>query len=388
MKNLMRVISALLAFVVVIVIIEVIIEDTGDFGKFASKVLSITSDNLGPIIAIAACAYCLERNDQNYLVRIIPIYMSIPILLSIIKALFDIDEGVVIDICNFIDKTISPVLALSLIAVIKPNNKITTIMSYIAYGLIALLVILTVLVNAKSYLLSNLPDAYGSSRNYSRYSTSVSDDNEFVLKLYTITQFTEIFIIILLYTTNYGFSDKIELETEDIDYEAVKRDAENAANAQMQKIYHPENTNTVASTSGDQRMMNISNQLGQNSNVGTASGQAKEVKVTSSIDSVLALSKNPIVNESISGNETQTQVVQQAQPAQVQEAPAPTTPPNLDIQQQMQMKLQSNQVQAAPVQQPATTNQVPQQVQQMQNQLQQQIQQQTEQAVQQQNINQ
>ena len=35
----------------------------------------------------------MERNDTNYLVRIIPIYSTIPIVLSIINVMFDIKTG-------------------------------------------------------------------------------------------------------------------------------------------------------------------------------------------------------------------------------------------------------------------------------------------------------
>ena len=144
MKNLMRVISILIALTGIVVIISQFMDPSDiltsrgntDFWMFTLKVYAVFIANLLPIISIAACAYCLERNDTNYLIRVIPVYMAIPILVSIIIVLFETNAQWIVDFYQFLSKTFPSVTILSIMLIIKPNNKITTIVSYIAYGLL------------------------------------------------------------------------------------------------------------------------------------------------------------------------------------------------------------------------------------------------------------
>lgn len=366
MKNLMRVMSILIAFcgIMVIIITFMDVEDlltnkgNYDFYMFAFKIFAIFTTNILPIISIAICAYCLERNDNNYIIRIIPIYMSIPIVISIIMALFDTNADWLVNIYQFLSSTFLGVTALSLIMVIKANNKITTILKYIAVGILVLNVILAIITQVKSYMVDTLPNVYGY-KNYGGFNFStVEETNEFTSKLYSVTSIAEIFVIILLFTTNYAFSDTIELETEDIDYEAVKQDALNVANTKMNEMYSiekPKEIKIKQEQNEDNNKMNISNQLGVDSNVGTVQGQAKEVKVASSIDSFISLSQGPIVNNAVSNNENQEkEEVQEVKPQEqeVKQEPTPvpsTQAPNLDIQEQMKMKInEQNTQQQAP----------------------------------------
>jgi hypothetical protein len=337
MKNLMRVISILLAFVAVLSIIAITFDVGNDFYIFYVKVLKVFSDNVLPIISIAACAYCLERNDTNYIVRIIPLLMAIPILVSIIIALFDITDGFLIDFYDLIGKTFISFVALSIVLIIKPNNQITKIISYITYGLIF-----------ANFLLPLFIEGSLSSLSSSSYSLSIGlSSAKFLYKMYAATLISEIFAILLLYITNYAFSDKIELEAEDIDYEAVKEDAMNAANAQMNSIYNKEEKQEVIDRSASEKgLMNVNNQLGQNSNVGNVKTQAKEMNVIgSSLDSLVTLSSGPVINNAAEANKNQT--VNNVQEEQIQQTtPAPTTtPPNVDIQEEMKRKLEQASIQ-------------------------------------------
>ena len=82
MKNLMRILSVLLVIAAGIILIGTNFDVGWDFTVITVKGAALCVANILPIISIALCAYCLERNDENYFLRIIPIYMVIPIIIK------------------------------------------------------------------------------------------------------------------------------------------------------------------------------------------------------------------------------------------------------------------------------------------------------------------
>ena len=335
MKNLMRVLSVLTAFAAVILIIACTFEISNyDFMAFVLKILMICSSNILPIISIAICAYCLERNDTNYVVRIIPIFMSIPILITVIMVVFETNAEWLVGTYDMLSKTFLSVTALSFAIVIKPNNQITKIVSYIVYVLILINFILPLIIEQQDTVF-NLFSTSGS------YYNLTGKSSEFLGKMYLASLIAEIFALPLLYITNYAFSDKIEVEADVIDYEAVKEDAMNVANAQMNSIYNKNENKAeeIDRTASEKGLMNVNNQLGQNSNVGTVSGQAKEMNVKgSTLDSLMPLSSGPVANTN-QVQQTEAQKVAQSTPQQTT-PPTPTTPQNVDIQEEMKRKIE------------------------------------------------
>ena len=341
MKNIMRVVSVLLLFALIMIVIATAFDVDEDFMLFAAKISDIFSKNLLPIVSIAICAYCLERNDTNLLIRIIPIYMLIPIILTILQYLFDSNADWLVDTYDVLQSTFSGVTALSLMMVIKANNRITTILKYIGYGLIATIVIITIAAEIQKFMSETLPNVYDNPL-YSGYgSYNVVSLGEVALKIYMISYIAEIFVIILLYITNFAFSDKVVYDYDEIDYNAVKEDAMKAANMQMNEIYNDKiKTQEIDRSESEKGLMNVNNQLSQNSNVGTVKEQAKEVNVQgSSLDSLMPLSSGPVINQTIDNNVQEEKKEEQPapQPAPVEQ----TLPPNQDIQEQMKMKVQN-----------------------------------------------
>lgn len=350
MKNLMRILSMLLAIVALLIIIGEAFDTGKDYLEFSKKLYSVVSNSLLPLISIAICCYCLERNDENYLVRVIPIYMIVPIVLSFIIIMFEVDAEWLIKFYLFLSGTFVGVTVLSVVLLIRANNKISTILKYISIGIIVANVVLTIYAQIKVYLFNTLPNVYGY-HNYGGFNFSTLDQtSKFITKAYNVTTIGQLFTLLLLFMTNYAFSDKIELETEDIDYEAIKQDALNAANMQMQQKYNPKPQETQPDRSASSRgLMNINNQLGQNSNVGNVKEKAKTMNVSgSSLESLIPLSSGPIINNTVPAGQEAQQQQQQAAEQNVQqqsmEQPAPPPmQPNLDIQEQMRLRMQNQQ---------------------------------------------
>lgn len=370
MKNLMRIISILVLICGSVIIIGLAFENTlvsgysvSSFGEFWMKMMTLAVANIIPLICIALCAHCLERNDDNYLTRIIPLYMTIPIVLSCLLTFFDFGESVT-DIINkiytFFQSTYTCLVGVSLLLIIKPNNQITKIIKIAAWGIIILNIVLSIAIQIKSYMVDTLPNVY----DYDRYGgfnfTTVSQTESFANKVYYLSLIGEAFIVILLFTTNYGFSSKIEIDPEDIDYGALKKEAEEYNRLEMQKKYskdgtpEPKEQAQVEDAKGN--LLNINNQLGVESNVGKVDEKAKTVKIVGEQQELMPVSNGPVINETLPQQnqdvskdppvrqiETPTQV-QPPQPVQQVQAPAPAPVQQVQVPKPQIQPPQTNEI--------------------------------------------
>lgn len=302
MKNLMRIMSVLLLFAGIIFTTVTIFDIGDDFNLFAIKIILIFIANIMSFISLAACAYCLERNDNNYLARIIPIYVSIPIVLSIIIVFFNVTDDFTTKALAFFVATSLSISLYSITMIVKPNNQISSIMKYIAiFSIIVCGIINVINVFDQSTISINSINV-----NLSVLSSAFKDFDSIKDLIYSASTIIEIFSILLLFTTNYAFSSSIILEDGDIDYEAVKKDAMSVVNKQMNERYNldqpKEEQKIVQNSSNNNGMMNINNQLGINSNVGNVKEKAKEVNVEESLDAIMSFSTGPVVNNTIENN--------------------------------------------------------------------------------------
>ncbi len=316
MKNLMRILSVLLVVALVIILIGQNFDMGNDFSLLTIKVMALCVANILPMISIALCAYCLERNDDNYFLRIIPIYMLIPIIISTIMILFDLDKGALeffIKTYGMLSSTFLPVTVVSLLFVVKPNNQITTIIKRIAYAGIIINVVLAIVIAAKEFMVETLPNVYG----YSSYGgfnfTSVSQTQDFANKMYGSTVVLELFSIILIFITNYAFSLKVEdVNVDNIDYDKLIDDANKLANDQMKTSYTIETTKeeVIDRSASEKGLMNVNNQLGVNSNVGKVDEAAKTTNVvTTSMENIMPLSSGPVINQNLNQGPMAQEVV-------------------------------------------------------------------------------
>lgn len=327
MKSLTKILSILIAILGILAVISSF--DNGSMNnEFFLKAGIFSLYNILPFFSIALCCYCLERNDTNYLVRIIPMYLMIPIVLSFFVIFLEIESGIIVDLYSFLCCMYLEILGLSLILVIKPNNAISSFVRSLSYILCAIGSIMIIYLHFNN----GIP-------NFSNFLSSTFDtfDKFDILNNYLIIVNARIFTTLVLYISNYAFSEKIEIETEDIDYDVIKEEAKELANAQMNSIYNLDaKKNEPDRSASDKGLMNVNNQLGQNSNVGTVKEQAREVNVAgSTLDSLMPLSKGPVINETVQEKKEEVAITT---PVQAEPKVEETIPPNLDIQEQMRLR--------------------------------------------------
>ncbi len=312
MKNIMMVVSVLFTICFVIVILG-LAGVGGDIAVISGSILVLFLTNIIPILTIAVCCFALERNDQNYFLRIIPIYMLVPIVLSSVMLIFKFDTetaGFLSKIVSFILSTASPLFILTILFTVKSNNSISKIFRTLAFGAIAVTFLCTAFTQITKFFEDKLPNIY----EYDGYGgfnfTESSEALQFQQKVAIYSTVTEIFSVLMLFITNYAFSSKVEYEADEIDYDKIKETANNISTNRMQNKYNVNNLNSATpvvsqTTNNNQKgLMNIDNQLGVESKVGKVSEAASETMIeNSSIDSIIPLSNGPVINNTIKNEE-------------------------------------------------------------------------------------
>lgn len=309
MKNLMKLFSILLVGCLIALIVTSSIFPLDDIPEFASKLSQLFTMNIIPIIIMSIACFCLQRKDENYLVRIILFFMLFSTILSAVVLflpLKDINQtlySIIVNIYNFISQIQLYILAYSLLCVIKPNNVICDFIKKIAFIAIIASIIVQLWVIIKTQMVEALPNVYG----YKGFNfASLKETSEVAYKVVAVSVYVEIFSIILTYITNYAFeSDTIEAEN--LDYDELKKQAESITKNQIDTIYMTKPKEVVPDRTVSEKtgLMNISNQLGNSSNVGQVENKS-ELKATF-IDQSIPTSNGPIVNPNAQNNENNIQ---------------------------------------------------------------------------------
>lgn len=350
MKNIMMIVSVLFTIAFVIVILG-LMGVSVDISVLAVKIAGVFVLNIFPILTIAICCFALERNDQNYLLRILPVYMLIPIILTSVVVLFQLDietAGTINKVINFILSTASPLFVLSILFITKSNNSISKIFRTLAFAAIAVTFLCTAFTQITKFFEDKLPNIY----EYDGYGgfnfTESTEALQFQQQVAIYSTVTEIFSVLMLFITNYAFSSKVDYDADDIDYDKIKETANNISSNQMESRYNVNNLNKTApsvtqpTTNNTKGLMNIDNQLGVDSKVGKVSEAAAETMIeNSSIDSIIPLSNGPVINNTIKNDDVIETPVQEIKPhnestpvvnqqeAVVQNNTIPTPNPNL-----------------------------------------------------------
>lgn len=305
MKNLMKLFSLLLVLCLVAIIATSSIFSLNDIPDIASKLSLLLTSNIIPIIIIAICCLCIQRKDESFLIRITLFYMVFSIILSaliIFLPLQDINKSlasIVNTTYNFITQTHLYLLAYSLLSVVKPNNVICNTIKKIAYIAIIANIVVQLWVIIKEEMIETLPNVYG----YQGFNfSSLKDTAEIAYKVVFISMYVEVMAIILTYITNYAF-EQDTIESENLNYEELKMQADEIAKTQIENIYTPKAPEILPdrSVSESTGLMNINNQLGANSNVGQVKDSNKLPQTF--VDRAIPTTSRPIINNSLTNNQ-------------------------------------------------------------------------------------
>ena len=338
MKILMRVVSGFLALVMVFTILVLLFpKNLGtDFIMFTSKCLYAVVLNLLPIISIALCCFCMERGDSNPFIKIIPIYMLVGIGISTIlifnhfeemtygaisnllsTSVMDMRLSGIADftykIYSFMNSTYLCITLICLLLIVQSNNVVSAGIKKVAVVTLILNIVLSVWLTAKAFMEENLPsiydtESYYSENQYALRAASYSDTSNFVSTANSVALVIESFSVILLFITNYAFSSDGSFDATEVDYEQLKAQAENYSSNKMANMYtnkvNPqtitEPPRAIVKDASQTGIMNINNQLGNNSNVGQVSESAKTTNVvnTNSFE-MSVMTQGPVINDKV-----------------------------------------------------------------------------------------
>lgn len=351
MKNIMRIVSIIFAICFIIVVLG-LAGVGGDIASISMSILAIFGLNVIPIITIAICCFALERNDQNYLLRIIPIYMLISIILTCVVTFFNLDSSTastINKIINFILSTSTPLFILSILFIVKSNNSISKIFRVLAFAAIAVTFLCSAFTEITRFFENTLPNIY----EYDGYGgfnfTESNEALQFQEKVAIYSTVTEIFSVLMLFITNYAFSSKVDYEVDEIDYSKIKETANTISNNEMSSKYNVDNLSkttplvTTQENNVEKGLMNINNQLGVDSKVGKVSESAKETMIeNNSIDSIIPLSNGPVINNSIKNEGTIETPVQEIKHENNVSPNTQTQPLNQNSNQVSQQNINAN----------------------------------------------
>lgn len=305
MKNLMKLFSIFLVVSLVALIVTSSVFSLSDIPSWVENLSVFAVDNILPVIIISICCVSMQKKNESFFVRITAAYMIFSIILSAAIAflpLKDINEGlydVLINIYGFVVQTHLYLLAYSLLSVINPNNTITSTIKKIAYIAILASIVVQIWVIIKAQMIEHLPNVYG----YQGFNfATLKETAETAYKVMLISTYVEIISIILTYVTNYAF-EADTIETENLDYDELKKQAENVALTRIENTYNPKPKEVLPDRSVSEKtgMMNINNQLGVNSNVGQVSGKTNDLPKTY-VEAPIPISSGPIINDNLVNN--------------------------------------------------------------------------------------
>jgi hypothetical protein len=281
-----------------------------DMPAYVSKLLVWLLSCAFPIIIIALGCYCVQMKDSGMFVRVILAYMIFSIIISACVTfipLSDLSLGLyefMLGVNSFLSQTQVYVFAYVLLAMIRPNNIICNTFKKIALWTLVVIIVIQVYLYIKMALVDKLPNVYG----YDGFNfATIAETAAFTYKVVLASIFVEIFSIILTFITNYAFEVET-LESEHIDFDELKRQADMIALNKFQNIYAQPEPQAIApdrSVSEATGMMNVSNQLGADSNVGKIVNPSA-VEPTTQFEVGIPTSNGPVVNDSVGTNTNMT----------------------------------------------------------------------------------
>lgn len=300
MKLLMKIFSVVLVVALVCVMLFGFFLENVDVPEFVPMLLLWLIEIAFPILIVAFGCYSVQMKDSGIFVRILLSVIIFAIVLSACRTfipLGDINETLsdgVNWISSFLAQGYLYIFIYILLSLVKPNNAICNIIKKIAYVALVVCILVQIYMVIKISLVDALPNVYG----YEGFNFStVIEDQIWVSKVAAGAIIVEIFAIVLAFITNYAFEVET-IESDVVDYELLKKQADSMTQNRIYDMYTAPVTTQVKGpdrSASEQGLMNVNNQIGNNSNV----GQVKEAAQHSIIDVNIPTSNGPVVNNAI-----------------------------------------------------------------------------------------
>lgn len=262
-----------------------------------ASVFSFLFSNILSFIILAIGSSMLQKNDTNKFLRIVPFVVVVGIIISMVLNFLaiDVSSGIgqvlnsVVNVLKTAELFFLPIVCLGNI---ESNNVVSEITKKIGYIMIFLSIALLAYLWFRKNALGNLPAPYSDNFYSSMASVGIA------VKFFTISILVEFACLILSYTTNYAF-EITTIDADNVNYEELKAQAEFNAKSRIDALYNKEKVEKLDRSVSEQTgLMNINNQIGQNSNVGQVNDEVKAK--TGLIETSFIMSKGPVVNQSLS----------------------------------------------------------------------------------------
>ena len=269
-----------------------------------ASIFSFIFSNILSFIILAIGSSMLLKDDTNKLLRIIPFVVVVGIIISMCLTVFDIDIStgigkIISDIVNILKTCEIFFLPIVCLGNLSANNPVAETTKKAGYIILFLCLGLLIYLWIKRNAIDVLPDPYAEN------GLAKLGDFGSAVKFFSISILLEFACLILSYTTNYAF-EVTTLNADNVNFEELKKQAEFSAQSKINSIYNKEKEEKIdRSVSEKTGLMNINNQLGANSNVGTVSSDMKNK--TGLVETSFIMSKGPIVNQNLVQNNSESE---------------------------------------------------------------------------------
>jgi len=199
----------------------------------------------------------------------------------------------------------------------------------------------------QSGLISALPNDYGEAGF--NFAFSLSEGSEIASTIYSVSTIVLVFSVILTYITNYAFEIEV-IEADQLDYSDLKKQADLIVQSKIDDLYKPKEVEFVPDRSASEKgLMNVSNQLGIDSNVGQVTESVQNQSIF--VDKAIPTSSGLVINQSLNSQtdipNTQQEIIQ---PMPQMQIPNMSSTPEMQQMPQIPNLIQSPEIsqQSAP----------------------------------------
>ena len=191
------------------------------------------------IITITLCAIRMNKKNEPFLVRLVPLYLIVAIVLNAMITFINLEDAnetfynVINRIYDFVYYTNFFLLPICMLSNLNPNNQIAKILKIVGYVLIAISAASIISLMLKIFFAEKVPRVYNSEK-FDFISIAESLIN--TIKIVVISLVGEISAIMLGFMANYAFESET-LESDVLDMDELIKQADKVAEQKQKEIY-------------------------------------------------------------------------------------------------------------------------------------------------------